>query len=328
MPTNLPPDYFKVDKRFREADTVTEKIELLEEMIRIVPKHKGTDHLRADLRRKLSKLKDEAQRTKKPSKRDSAFNIPKAGAGQVMVVGPVNVGKSALVARLTNAPLEVSPAPYTTWEPSPAMMPVENMQVQLVDTPPLSRDFVEPRMRDLIRKADMILVVVDLSTEPIKQLYATMEMLEEFRIAPEERKDKYTEEDRMLFKPTLVLVNKCDDDDLEEVYHIFCELVEEPWPCMPISVATARNLEELKWKIIDALDVIRVYTKASGKEPDFDQPFVVKRGSTVEDLAEKIHRDFLDEMKSARVWGKAVYDGQMVQREYVLKDGDVVEILT
>lgn len=216
MPTNLPPDYFKVDKRFREADTLPEKIELLEEMIRIVPKHKGTDHLRADLRRKLSKLKDEAQKTKKPSRRDSAFRIPKAGAGQVMVVGPVNVGKSALVARLTGAPLDVSPAPYTTWEPSPAMMPVENMQVQLVDTPPLSRDFVEPRMRDLIRGADMILIVVDLSTEPIKQLNATIELLEEFRIAPEDRKDQYSEDQRMLFKPVLVLVNKCDDDDLEE----------------------------------------------------------------------------------------------------------------
>lgn len=327
MPTNLPPDYFKVEKRFREADTVSEKIELLEEMIRIVPKHKGTDHLRADLRRKLSKLKDEAQRSKKTAKRDTAFKIPKAGAGQVMVVGPPNVGKSALVAALTGAPLEVSPAPFTTWEPAPAMMPVENMQVQLVDTPPLSREFIEPGMRDLLRNADMLLPVVDLVTEPMLQLEGTIRLLEEFRIAPGHLRERYAEEQRIVFIPLLVLVNKCDDEDMVEVFHIFCELLDEPWPCLPVSATSGYNLETLKWKVIEALDVIRVYTRAPGEAPDLEHPFVLGRGSSVVELAEKIHRDLAEEMKTARVWGKAVHDGQMVPREYVLQDGDIVEIV-
>lgn len=144
MPTNLPPEALEAEQRYRAAKSVAEKIATLEEFISLIPKHKGTDKLRADLRRRLSKLKAEAtQARKKVSKRDSAFHIEKEGAGQAVIIGPANVGKSALVATLTNATPEVSPAPYTTWEPTPGMMPIENIQVQLVDTPPLDRDYVE-----------------------------------------------------------------------------------------------------------------------------------------------------------------------------------------
>lgn len=326
MPTNLPPDYFKIEKRFRDADTTEEKIELLEEMISIVPKHKGTDHLRADLRRKLSKLREEAQKSKSAARRDSAFRIPKAGAGQVILVGAANVGKSALAAVLTGAPLEVSPVPYTTWEPSPAMMPVENMQVQLVDTPPLSRDFPEVRLRDLLRKADMLLLVVDLTTDPVEQLAETVEILQEYRIAPLAQQERFDESAHMVFPPLLVLVNKCDNEEMEEVYQLFCALLEEPWSCLPVSAVTRYNLGVLKRKVIEALDVIRVYTRTPGKDIDREHPFVMKRGSTLEDLAGKIHRDILEHMRTARVWGGAVHDGQMVPRDYVLQDGDVVEI--
>ncbi len=326
MPTNLPPDYFKVEKRFRDADTTEEKIELLEEMISIVPKHKGTDHLRADLRRKLSRLREEAQKSKSAARRDSAFRIPKAGAGQVILVGPANVGKSALTVALTGVPLEVSPVPFTTWEPSPAMMPVENMQVQLVDTPPISRDFPEPRLRDLLRKADMLLLVVDLTTDPVEQVTDTLKILQEYRIAPPEHRDRFDENAHMVFPPLLVLVNKCDNEDMEEVFHLFCELLEEPCPCLPVSARTRHNLDGLRKRVIAALDVIRVYTRTPGKEIDREHPFVMKRGSTVADLAEKIHRDFVEQMRSARVWGNTVYDGQMVPREYLLQDGDVVEL--
>jgi len=206
-------------------------------------------------------------------------------------------------------------------------MPVDNMQVQLVDTPPLSREFVEPALRDLLRKADMLLPVVDLTTEPMQQLRDCIDMLKEFRIAPKHLQDRYDEEQRMVFIPILVLVNKCDNAEMEEVFHIFCELVDEPWPCMPVSAETGYRLQELKWKVIEALDVIRVYTQTPGEEPDLVHPFVLPRGSRVSELAEKIHRDLAEEMKSARVWGEAVHDGQMVPREYELQDGDIVEIV-
>jgi uncharacterized protein len=306
---------------------VEEKIEALQEMMSVVPKHKGTDHLRADLRRKLAKLKEEAQSHKATAKRDSAFRIPKAGAGQVVLIGPTNSGKSALVATLTGVQAEVSPIPNTTWEPLPGMMAVENTEVQLVDTPPLSRDYVEPRLKELIRRSDLVLLVVDLEQDPVGQLQETAGLLEEYRIAPLQRRERYANESpAFTFLPILVLVNKCDDEADEELYTIFCELLEEKWPCLPVSAASGRNLERLKKAVLEGLDVIRVYTKAPGKEPDATRPFVMKKGSRLADLAGRIHKDFLERMKFARVWGKAVHDGQMVQRDYILQDGDVVEI--
>ena len=326
MPTNLPPDYYVIERRFREAETVEEKIELIQEMYSIVPKHKGTDHLRADLRRRLAKLNQEAQSQKGKGKRDSAFRIPKAGAGQAVVVGLTNVGKSALVAALTNAETEVSVEPYTTWEPIPGMMPVENVHIQLIDTPSLSREYVEPRLKELIRYADLVLLVVNLLEDPLSQLKEGVSLLEEYRIAPRHRSGNYPQDQRYNFLPFLVLVNKCDNEDDEDLFQIFCELLDEKWPCLPVSAATGRNLERFKRAALRQLDIIRVYTKIPGKDADLNTPFVLKKGSALEDLAGKIHKDFLEKMKYARVWGKQVYDGQMVQRDYVLQDGDVVEI--
>ena len=326
MPTNLPPDYFAIEKRFRTAETLEEKIETLQEMISVVPKHKGTDHLRADLRRRLARLKEESLSPKGGGKHDSAFRVPKAGAGQVVVVGPGQVGKSTLVATLTSSEMENSAAPQRTWEPVPGMLSFENIHWQLVDTPPLSRDFIEPQLMELIRRADLVVLVVDLHQDPIAQLKDTIALLEEYRIAPQDRQDRYLQWQPMTFLPFLVLVNKCDDQPAEELYQIFCELLEEKWPCIPVSAHTGQNLERLKREMVEKMDLIRVYTKAPGKEPDFTRPFAMKNGSTVEDLAGRIHKDFLEKMKSARVWGKAVYDRQLVQRDYVLQDGDIVEI--
>lgn len=326
MPTNLPPDYFNLEKRFREAETIEEKIELLQEMYSVVPKHKGTDHLRADLRRKLAKLNDEAQSRKGAARRDSAFKIPRAGAGQVAVVGPAQSGKTSLILALAGEAESAGDLPRPTFEPSPLMMPFENIQVQLVDTPPLSRDYVEPRLRELIRRANLVLLVVDLQQDPLKHLDECVRLLEDFHIAPRHRRERYPETERLTFLPFLVSVNKCDDAQEEELYHIFCELLDEKWHCVPVSAQTGYNLARLKQEIVANLDIIRVYTKVPGKEADHEAPFVMKTGSTLEDLAGRIHKDFLEKMKFARVWGEAVYDGQMVQRNYILHDGDIVEI--
>ena len=326
MPANLPPDYFEAEKRFREARTSSEKITTLEEMLAIVPKHKGTDKLRADLRRRLSKLKDAAQTRKGPGRRESAFQIDREGAGQVAVVGAANVGKSALVALMTNAAPEVADYPHTTWKPTPGMMPLENIQIQLVDTPPLNREYVEPELVDLIRRADLILLMVDLQTDPEQQLQDTVAFLEANRIVPLRLKDRYHDQRGITFVPFLVLANKNDDDSTEENYEIFRELLEDNWPMVAASVKTGRNMERFKQVLLERLDIIRVYSKAPGKEPDRDTPFVLKNGSTVLDFAEKIHNDFVEKFKVARVWGKGVFEGQMVQRDHVLQDGDIVEL--
>ena len=326
MPTNLPPEYFEVEQQYRTAKSPAEKIALLEELMSTVPKHKGTDKLRADLRRKLSKLKEASQARRKVSRHDSPFRIDREGAGQVVVIGPANVGKSALVAALTNATPEVAEYPYTTWIPTPGMMPMENIQIQLIDTPPLNRDYVEPELLALIRRSDLILLAVDLQAYPIQQLEDTIAFLQKHRIVPRHLKDRYPARRRLTLKPLLVLVNKNDDERSDEDFEVLQELLGEDWPLLPVSAATGRNLERLKQAVFERLEIIRVTSKPPGKEPDLSAPFVLKKGSTVEEFAGKIHQDFLEKLKSARVWGSGVYDGQMVRRDHILHDGDVVEL--
>ena len=326
MPANLPPEFLEAEKRYRAAKNHTEKLACLEDMLTLLPKHKGTDKLRADLRRRISKVKASSQGKKSAGKRESPFQIDREGAGQVVVVGPANVGKSALVARLTNANPEVADFPLTTWKPMPGMMPVENIQIQLVDTPPLNRDYVEPELLDLIRRSDLILLVVDLQTDPVQQLEETANLLEENRIIPRHLRDRYEDERLLKFIPCLVLANKNDDQNTDENLEIFRELANNDWPMISVSTVTGRNLELLKNTLVQELQIIRVYSKAPGKEPDLTSPFVLKKGSTVEDFAGKVHKDFVNKLKIAKVWGDGVFDGQMVQRDYILGDGDVVEL--
>lgn len=327
MPTNLPPEYFKVEEQFRAAASTREKIVLLEELISTVPKHKGTDKLRADLRRRLSKLKTSARTKKGSSRHETAYNIDREGAGRAVVIGPANTGKSSLVASLTNAEPEVSPFPFTTWAPTPGMMIVEGIQIQLIDTPPLNRDYVEPELLDLIRRADLMLLVVNLMADPIRQLKESIALLEANRIAPKFRQESYRSDQPWSFVPLLVLVNRTDDDEAEEDYEIFCALMEEKWPCLPISVENGRNLERLGREVYDRLEIMRVYSQAPGQEPDFSAPFVLPVGSTVAEFARGIHKDFYDNLKAARVWGNSVaFEGQMVSRDHVLHEGDVVEL--
>jgi ribosome-interacting GTPase 1 len=326
MPTNLPPEYFDAEKRYRSAKTPAEKLACLEEMLTIIPKHKGTDKLRADLRKRVSKTRSAAQAKKSLSKHESVFHINKEGAGQVVVVGVANVGKSALLAAVTNATPEVADFPHTTWKPTPGMMPVENIQIQLIDTPPLSRDYIEPDMMDLIRRCDLVLLMVDLQTDPVQHLEDTVALLEEQHIVPLRLKDRYSDRRGISLIPFLVLANKNDDESTDENLEIFRELLGDNWPMVSASVTTGRNLDLLKTTIVERLNIIRVYTKSPGKKPDFNAPFVLKKGCTMVDFAGKVHKDFAQKLKSARVWGTEVFDGQLVQRDYVLQDGDIVEL--
>jgi hypothetical protein len=329
MPTNLPPDYYEAEKRFRSARSAEEKVALLEEMFSLVPKHKGTDHLRADLRRRMSELRAASEGARKggPSRQLSPYHIDREGAGQVIIVGPPNVGKSALVAATTNAEPEVAPYPMTTWGPTPGMLPYENVQIQLIDTPPLNPDHVEPDMMALVRRADLVLLMVDLQAFPIEGLEEALAFLEGQGIVPESRAADYSLEERhWTFVPVLVAVNKVDDESLDEDFAVLQELLEEKWLMVPISVETGRGIQRLKETLFEALDVIRVYSKPPGKEADLTAPFIMRRGGTVEEFAGSVHRDFLEKLQSARVWGHGVYDGQMVGRDHVLHDGDIVEL--
>lgn len=326
MPTNLPPEYFEAEKRYKEAESIGEKIASLEEMLSKIPKHKGTDKLRADYRRRLSKLKSSAKTQKRGGGHHSTYQIEKEGAGRVVVIGPTNVGKSALVDQLTNATPEVSVAPYTTWRPTPGMMLVDTIQVQLIDTPPIDREFVEAELFDLIRRADLIMLMVDVQTYPVQQIEETIATLKEHRIGPCPLQSDAARDARLTYIPLIIVANKCDDADCDEVFELFFELLEGEWQLIPVSATTNRNFDILKRTIVEKLGVIRVYSKAPNKETDLSAPFVLKSGSTVEEFAGKIHQDFYKNLKSARVWGSSAFDGQMVQRDYVLQDGDIVEL--
>lgn len=327
MPTNLPADYFNAEERFKSATTPEDKVKFLEEMLGTIPKHKGTDHLRADLRKKLSKLKSATTSKKTSKKQVSPYHINKEGAGQIVVIGCTNTGKSSLLVAETNAEPEVSEVPFTTWSPMPGMMYIDNIQVQLIDTPPFSDDYIDPEFLNLIRRVDLVLIMIDLHANPVQQLEYIYQKLQENRIGPKHLEGQIESEGFLLHVPSLVVVNKYDSEEYQEHYQIFKELLNLDYPMVPVSVKTGHNIDALKGTIFEMLGVIRVYSKAPGKEVDKSAPFVVDEGIRLAEFAGKVHKDFQENLKTARIWGtSADFPGQMVSREHVLEDEDVVEL--
>lgn len=327
MPTNLPPEAVEAERRYKEARDLPEKIGRLEEFLGAIPKHKGTDKLRAGLRKRLSKLREQAQSgRKKASRADSTWRVEREGAGRVVVLGPPNAGKSALVAALTGASPEVADYPWTTRAPVPGMMQFENVQIQLIDTPPLAREHLDPELIDLVRRADAGLLVVDLQADAVGQLEEAAALLRERKIVPRHLRAAGGAERGVVYPPLLVLVNKCDGEGSDGDYQVFRELVEGDWPLLPVSARTGRNLDELRAGVYDLLEIMRVYSKPPGRKADRNSPFTLKKGGTLEDFARTVHQDFAKDLKSARVWGAGVHDGQAVGRDHVLHDGDVVEL--
>ncbi|MGD1118737.1 MAG: GTPase [Dehalococcoidales bacterium] len=323
MPANLTPQYLEAEKNFRLAKTTQEKIAWLEEMLAVMPKHKGTDHLRADLRTKLAALTKSID--KKSATQHASTKIEKAGAAQVAVIGPPNTGKSQIVASITNARPTVAAYPYTTQTATPGMMHFENVQIQLVDTPPLGEQPPEWWLVNIVRRADALLIVVDLSQDPVAQAEALIAVLHEKNIvlgkAPETENDA---ESIINYKKVLIVGNKSDLDADGLGYMLLEERFKDKVPS--IAVSAVGNLEALKKEIFRMLDVIRVYTKTPGAKPDMTDPIILARDSTLEMAATSIHKSFALRMKYARVWGSGKFDGIMVKRDHVLQDGDIIEL--
>jgi ribosome-interacting GTPase 1 len=326
MPTNLPPEYFEIERRYRDAETAEEKAALLEELLGVIPKHKGTEHLRGDYKSRLAKLKNAANAQRSKSRHASAFAIKREGAGQVVLLGAANTGKSSLLAALTNARPQIDPAPYTTWEPMPGMMEVDQVQVQLIDTPPLDGPYLAGELFQIVRRADLIVLLVDLQADPFQQVDDGLRLLEENRIRAAQLLEDQELPERWAAVPVFIAANKCDQPGADQDCEAFKELLEYNLPILPISTTQRRNLERFKRIALDYMHVVRIYAKPPGEEPDLTQPFVVKEGTTLAELGGMIHKDFTQNLKFARVWGSAVRDGQMVAQEYVLQDGDIVEL--
>lgn len=328
MPANLTPQYHTAEKRYRQASSPEEKLDALREMLAVMPKHKGTDKLQADIKRRMAQVKEQAK--KAPSARQTPhWVIEKVGAGQVPVIGPPNAGKSALIARVTHAEVKVAEYPFTTQMPVPAMMPFENIQIQLIDSPAHSEEFSVHWLPELIRRADACVLVADLSddTTPLQVGYI-LDSLEARDVVlvgsvPEER------EGFEVVIPTLLAANKSDSAGAAEVLADLTEIFGDRFPIVRISVETEAGLDEFARALFDGMQIIRVHTKQPGKEPDMDEPFVLPAGSSVHELARKIHKEVLENFKYARLWGSSGrFQGQRVGEDHVLEDGDVVELHT
>ena len=327
MPANLPPPYKNAEQRFREAKTTEDKIAAIQEMMAIIPKHKGTDKLRANLRKQLSKLKVELEQPSKKGRKGPSHHIPKGESPQVVLIGTPNVGKSQIVAATTNATPEVANYPFTTRVPVPAMMPYHDIYIELVDVPPFSPDHTEPWLPEMVRNADAALLVVDVSAgDCVDSCQFVRELLTSKGIRLSHVHDPQEMELERNVKPTLIIANKIDGEGAAENLAFLEEIIQDEFEIIPVSAETGEGLEEMKTRLYEFLDVVRIYSKIPGKKVDMKKPFIVKRGSTVLDVAQKIHREFGHNLKFAKIWGSGKFDGQVVERDHVVEDGDILEI--
>ncbi|HSD50874.1 MAG TPA: GTPase [Candidatus Methylomirabilis sp.] len=325
MPANLTPQYLDAEKRFRAAKTPQDKIAALEEMLSVIPKHKGTEHLQGDLKRRLAKLRAEAEQARR---RRGGFSIAvdREGAGQVVLAGPPNAGKSALVASLTNAQTEVGDYPFTTRRPIAGMMSFVNIQIQLVDLPAISDEYMEPWVPGLVRPADLVLLVVDLTSpsllEGLGGVVAILERSKVVLVPP----DSPPPPVGWAHKDTFLLGNKVDAPDAGTALEILRAEYASRFPVHAVSAKTGQGLEPLRRMIYDGLRIVRVYSKPPGKEPSMQSPVILPKGSTIVEMAGTIHKDFARQLKFARVWGSTKFSGQRVQRDYVVQEGDIIEL--
>ena len=328
MPANLTQQYLKAEENYRRATTLEEELACLQVMMKEIPKHKGTDHLQAELKSKISKVKKELVVEKSTGKKTRGLRIPRQGAGTAILLGGPNAGKSQLIASLTRATPEVAPYPFTTTVPAPAMMPWEDVNVQLIDTPPITADYLEQHLYGFIRAADLALLMVDLeSDDGIEQCQAVLDRLAQTktRLAAQSRLDE--QDVGLSYTQTFLVPNKIDAPGAPERLELLHELLPLDFREYVISAKHGTGLETLRTAIYQAMDVIRVYSKLpSAKEADRDRPFTLRRGSVLLEMAGMVHKDFLEGLKFARVWGSAVHDGTQVKGDYVLHDRDIVEL--
>ncbi len=326
MPANLTPEYLEAERAYREAKDPEDKLRCLEYMLSVLPKHKGTEKIQADLKKKIAKLRA-GNRKSGSSRRSSMFNIPREGAGQVILVGPPNSGKSSVMDALTNARPEVADYPYTTMKPQPGMIPFENVKIQLVDIPPVGRDYTESWIPGMVRNADLALLVTSLADDDV--LDSTEFVIERLS----QGKVELVDEVETRFKPdgsaqvkTLMLLTHADAEGAAEVRELVEEAFAGRFPAWTMSKKDPEDAAKISGLIFEALSIVRVYTKSPGKEADKSDPVTLPRGSTLMDFAFSVHKDLARNLKYARIWGSKKYDGQKVTKDYELEDEDVVEL--
>jgi ribosome-interacting GTPase 1 len=328
MAVNLTPQYHEAELEYKRAQTAEERLECLKKMWQLVPKHKASEKLQAELKTKISETKEEVEGERKnPKKAGVSYKIPRQGAGQVLLLGGPNTGKSRLLTRLTRATPEVAPYPFTTREPYAGMMEWEDVRVQLIDTPPITPDYLEGWQTSMVRSADACVLVVDLADDDGPFVAdAVIERLAQVKTVlvgqpPAENPDPSVQHVR-----TLLAANKLDAAGAADRLDVVREMFTDRFPIHALDAESGNSLETVRTAIYQFLNKIRVYTKRPGKPADMNSPFTCPVGSTVAQMAELVHRDLAEKLKSARIWGQGAFDGQTVTRDHVLHDKDVVEL--
>ena len=324
MPANLTPEYLRLDARLREARDPQEKLAILREMLAVIPKHKGTDRLQGDLKRRISKMEEAAQQRAKRGTRDQ-FHVEREGIAQVLLAGAPNAGKSALLARLTNATPQIADYPFTTLQPFPGMMWFEDVQIQLIDMPPLSPEFNEAGFYNAYRIGDLVLLVVDLThPDPLAVFAEGLALFEEhlIRLVPH-AVDRRPGSLSTVEKQAIVLASKADLAGGDAAAS-FGARIPGGFRVV-VCGATGEGVGEVPRLVFEELRVVRIYTKKPGQHFVKDAPFVMPAGSTVLDVARAIHKDIADTLKFVRLWGSGKHEGISAPRDHVVADGDVLE---
>ncbi|HVJ66830.1 MAG TPA: GTPase [Caulifigura sp.] len=326
MPANLTPQYQKAEAEFRRAQSAEERVLCLERMLQLIPKHKGTERLQADLKTKLKEARDEVRTEKSAPKGTRSFRIPRQGAGTIIVLGAPNSGKSLLLKELTHAHPEVAVYPFTTREPLPGMMPWQDVHVQLVDTPPVTAAHIEPYLTGFLRSADAAVLCMDGSSDDAPQ--ETVDVVEQLAARKTRLANRtgFDADDMSIVDVhTLLVVTHADATDARLRCDLFRELSPTQLEACFVEFDRPETIDALRTAIYRLLNVFRVYTKRPGKPVDRENPFTLHQGGTVQDLAEHVHRDLAATLSHARVWGQAG-EGITVGRDHPLADGDIVEL--
>lgn len=324
MPANLTPEFLKARTEFRAAQTPQEKLAALEKMLTTIPKHKGTDKMQGDIKRRIAKLRDSQSHTKQ-SKGPRLDHIDREGAGQVVLLGPPNSGKSSLLSALTNARPEIADYPYSTVRPMPGMMAFEDVPIQLIDLPPITAEYSEPWVYSLIRQCNLCLIVLDgtLAPEELVDIVEELIMLVEERHIRLVARDARSEEERIKEICCRIILTK--GDQLSDHSPALAELAPL-FPALFTSTETGAGLDELRQEVFTVLNLLRIYTKLPGKPPDMGEPYVLSVGSTALDAVKAVHREFVDKLRYIRVWGSGRFAGQQVPATHRLADKDIIEI--
>jgi small GTP-binding protein len=322
MPTNVPPEYKKAEEAFRKAKTTDEKIERLEDMIALLPKHKGTDHLFADLKRRMSTLRRQLETTDKKSRHDSFVGFTREGAAQIILIGPPNSGKSSLLKILTNAHPEIGDYSFTTTAMQPGMIPYEDIQIQLVDTPPVTSTYMPRHLLSLVRRTDGVLIVADVSVDSL------LDDIEAVFDAFEERHVRFVRDNEQNIRDEIrcrLIANKMDTPGASERLGFLREMAGEKFEITPLSCTKGEDAEKIPEMLFQWLRIVRVYTKMPGRRADKIRPYTVFSGQSVQDICALIHKDFYEKLRFARLWrGSAA--PITVSRNEPVHDGDVVEL--